>query len=161
MQSPNERQVPGRTSGFTLVELLIVVAVLGILATAAVPTFNEFLRKARRASARGAIVELLQQQERLMTQTGSYRPIPTAGMAGTSFKTYTGDSPGTASHLLAAGACDAAGGAKGATPSMTECVRVSAEPQQSDPAVGTIWMDSTGRKDCDGTRKSEPRMCWP
>ena len=163
MQNPTDRRLQRTSAGFTLVELLIVIAVLGILASTAFPTFNEFLRKGRRASARGAIVELLQQQERLMTQTGSYRPIPTPGMAGTSFKTFTGDSISTASHLLAAGPCDATGGAKGASapPSITECVRVSAEPQQSDPAVGTIWMDSTGRKECDGTRKSEARMCWP
>ena len=94
-----------------------------------------------------------------MTQTGSYRSIPTAGMAGTPFKTFAGDGPAVASHLLAAGPCDAEDG--GAAMPLTRCVRVRAEPQQSDPAVGTLWMDSTGRKSCDGTRKAEPRMCWP
>ena len=145
--------------GFTLIELLIVIAVLGILASTAFPTFSEFVRKGRRAGARSAIVEMLQQQERFMTQTGSYQKIQTPGMAGTSFKTYTGDSPDKASHLLAAGVCSTS--APGSTLPLTQCVRVSAEPQQTDPTVGTLWMDSTGAKDCDGTRKAEARLCWP
>ncbi|MGJ7579072.1 type IV pilin protein [Variovorax sp. RHLX14] len=157
---PNHRNAKRPTSdGFTLIELLIVIAVLGILASTAFPSFSEFVRKGRRAGARNAIVEMLQQQERFMTQTGSYQKIQTAGMTGTSFKTYTGDSPGSASHLLAAGACG--GTAPGAALPLTQCVRVSAEPQQSDPTVGMLWMDSTGAKDCDGTRKAEARLCWP
>ena len=157
---PNRSDAAGHASrGFTLIELLIVIAVLGILASTAFPTFSEFVRKGRRAGARHAIVEMLQQQERFVTQTGSYRKIQTAGMTGTSFKTYTGDSPGGASHLLAAGACITA--TPGAALPLTQCVRVSAEPQQADPTVGILWMDSTGAKDCDGTRKAEARLCWP
>ena len=157
---PNRSDAAGHASqGFTLIELLIVIAVLGILASTAFPTFSEFVRKGRRAGARHAIVEMLQQQERFMTQTGSYRKIQTAGMTGTSFKTYTGDSPGGASLLLAAGACSTA--SPGAALPLTQCVRVSAEPQQADPTVGILWMDSTGAKDCDGTRKAEARLCWP
>lgn len=157
---PNRSDAAGHACrGFTLIELLIVIAVLGILASTAFPTFSEFVRKGRRAGARHAIVEMLQQQERFVTQTGSYRKIQTAGMTGTSFKTYTGDSPGGASHLLVAGACISA--TPGSALPLTQCVRVSAEPQQADPTVGILWMDSTGAKDCDGTRKAEARLCWP
>lgn len=160
MPKPNRSNAAGRAAdGFTLIELLIVIAVLGILASTAFPAFSEFLRKGRRAGARSAIVEMLQQQERFMTQTGSYQRIQTPGMAGTSFKTHTGDSPAGATHLLAAVACS--GTAAGVTLPLTQCVRVSAEPQQADPAVGTLWMDSTGARDCDGTRKDEARLCWP
>lgn len=161
MQNPTDPLPRRAEAGFTLVELMIVVAVLGILASIAFPTFNEFIFKGRRAGARSAIVELLQQQERFMTQTGGYQQIKTPGMSGTSFKTFAGDSPGAASHLLAAGPCDAGGSTTGTALPLTQCIRVRAEPQQPDAAAGTLSMDSTGRKDCDGARRNEPRMCWP
>lgn len=161
MPNPIEAVQRRADAGFTLVELMIVVAVLGILASIAFPTFNEFICKGRRAGARNAIVEMLQQQERFMTQTGSYQEIKIPGMSGTSFKTYTGDSPGAASHLLAAGPCVAGGGAPGPALTLTQCIRVRAEPRQPDAAAGTLSMDSTSRKDCDGARRTEPRMCWP
>ena len=159
MQTPTERTPFKTRLGFTLVELLIVIAVIAILASAAYPSFAEFVRKGRRASARGAIAEMLQQQERLMTQTGSYRPLA-VGESGTPFRTHTGDSPSGASYLLAASPCSG-GGTTASTLPLTQCVQVSAVPQQADPAAGTLWMDSTGQKDCDGTRKAEPRLCWP
>ena len=51
-------------SGFTLVEVMIVVAIVGILASIAYPSYQESVRKGRRAQARTALSELVQQQER-------------------------------------------------------------------------------------------------
>ena len=50
--------------GFTLIELMIVVAVVAILATIAMPSYQEHVRKSRRAQAKADLVELAQQLER-------------------------------------------------------------------------------------------------
>lgn len=59
-------------AGFTLVELMIVVAVIGILAAVAYPSYVEYIRQARRADAQSALLELAQFMERRYTTTGSY-----------------------------------------------------------------------------------------
>jgi len=56
--------------GFTLIELMIVVAVIAILAAVALPAYQSSVRKARRAEARTALVTASQMLERYNTQNG-------------------------------------------------------------------------------------------
>lgn len=61
-----------RTAGFTLIEMMIVVAVIGILAAVAYPNYQEYLAKTRRAEARATLLILSQFMERHRTTNGSY-----------------------------------------------------------------------------------------
>lgn len=61
-----------RSGGFTLIEMMIVVAVIGILAAIAYPSYQEHVRKARRADAQTALLELAQFMERHYTANGKY-----------------------------------------------------------------------------------------
>ena len=61
--------------GFTLIELMIVVAVVGILAAIAVPSYNDSVRKSRRAQAKADLVEYAQMAERSFTVNNSYEPF--------------------------------------------------------------------------------------
>ncbi|KAF1703578.1 type IV pilin protein [Pseudoxanthomonas kaohsiungensis] len=67
--SGNARRVAG---GFTLIELMIVVAVVAILASIAVPSYQEQIRKSRRAQAKADIVEYMQMAERYFTVNNTY-----------------------------------------------------------------------------------------
>ena len=59
-------------AGFTLIELMIVVAVVAILAAIAVPSYQEQVRKSRRAQAKADIVEYVQMAERFFTVNNTY-----------------------------------------------------------------------------------------
>lgn len=58
--------------GFSLIELMIVVAVVAILAAIAFPSYQEYVRKSRRAQAKADLVELTQLAERYHTTNNTY-----------------------------------------------------------------------------------------
>lgn len=59
-------------SGFTLIELMVVVAVVAILAAIAIPSYQEQVRKSRRGQAQADLVELAQRAERFHTVNNTY-----------------------------------------------------------------------------------------
>lgn len=61
-----------RSRGFTLIEIMIVVSIIGILAVVAFPSFRQILIKSDRSDARNALLELQLAQERFRTTNGSY-----------------------------------------------------------------------------------------
>lgn len=70
-----------RQEGFTLIEMLIVVTVGAILVTLAVPSYQEHLRRARRADGKEALLRLQLEQERFRANRVSY--ATTVGSGGT------------------------------------------------------------------------------
>jgi type IV pilus assembly protein PilE len=59
-------------AGFTLIELMIVVAVIAILAAVAYPSYAEYLRKSRRAEAQSVLMDIATRQQQLLLDTRAY-----------------------------------------------------------------------------------------
>lgn len=59
-------------SGFTLIELVTVVAIAGILLAIAVPSYNEQVRSSRRADAKADVAQAVQCLERFHTSNRTY-----------------------------------------------------------------------------------------
>lgn len=61
-----------RLAGFTLIELMMTVAVIGILAAIALPAYQEHVRRTNRAEAKSILLEMAQLLERNFTESNRY-----------------------------------------------------------------------------------------
>lgn len=72
LASSARRKVRPRTRGLTLLDLLISMALVGVLAAVAMPSYTAPLNQARRADALAAVLQVQQLQERWLLQQGRY-----------------------------------------------------------------------------------------
>ncbi len=92
--------------GFTLIEVMIVVAVIGILTSIALPSYQEYVRRGHRAEARAGLLQAGQWLERAATATGSYPtgalPAALATVAGQRYTIAIGSEATASSYTLSA-----------------------------------------------------------
>ncbi|MGL6071273.1 type IV pilin protein [Craterilacuibacter sp.] len=70
-----------KTAGFTLIELMITVAIVGILSAIAYPAYQQYLARGYRAEAKSRIMELAQELEQRYSNSGSFAGSPCAAPA--------------------------------------------------------------------------------
>jgi type IV pilus assembly protein PilE len=131
----NDRRIPQtRSRGFTLIELMITVAVIAILASIALPAYNDSVRKGRRGQAKADLVELAQTLERHYTVNGRYD----ANRNGSAYTLPITQSPktGTAYYNIAASTRTQTAFTLTATPTGA----------QTSDSCGTLTIDQAGAK---------------
>jgi type IV pilus assembly protein PilE len=74
-------QARPRSRGFTLIELMIVCAIVAILAAIALPSYLTSVQKSRRTDAKSALMAIAGQMERYFTERGTYATA-TLGSSG-------------------------------------------------------------------------------
>lgn len=143
----------GARSGFTLVELMVVLLILAILAAIEYPSYMESVRKTRRAEGRTALMQVMQQQERYYSQNGSY--IAFSSVTPNGYKWFSGNSAEDSSYEIVAEAC--------ADDTLENCVLLVAMPGTKrvnaayrDDACGELSLASNGIKAASG----HGAQCW-
>jgi type IV pilus assembly protein PilE len=138
------------TDGFSLIELLMAMAVSAILAALAYPSYRQHVARAQRAAAATVLLQSAHQLQRFHAQHQRYdRSRASDLMAETPFElpTHLRQVPaqGTPHHRIQILQIDA------------DQFTLAAIPTQLDHSCGTLQLDQTGRRSATGP---EPALCW-
>ncbi len=138
-----------RGRGFTLIELMIVVAIIGIISAIAYPSYTDYVKRAKRSDAQGSLVELSQYMERWYTGHGFYSKAAD-GAAAPDLPFATSPKEGEAMYDLQVSAISASGYTLQAVP--------IARKMMAGDKCGSLTVTNTGVRGVTGT--APVADCW-
>jgi len=156
------RNARRRQAGFSIVELMIVVAIIGLLAGIGVPSYRDYVNKAKRTEGKAALTAAAARMERYYTQNNCYPSSacgnPTSADSATALTNagipgFSGDTASKAAYNISLTV----------TP---QAFTVTATPRApfTDPLCGNLTLANTGRKwtQSNGTSDDATRVegCW-
>jgi type IV pilus assembly protein PilE len=158
------------SSGFTLIEIMVAVALVAVLASIAIPSYSAYVVRGQRAAAKAALEQTAQFLERNYTTSGCYTFTTALGCNGGDATaavvlpaTYAPSDGGTSTYVIALGAPPAGAAAgQGFTVTATPCAgSCPGGSGFTDPDCNVLTLDNTGLKAATGTiGKTNPDFCW-
>lgn len=145
-----------RNKGFTLIELMIVVAIIGIIAAVAYPSYQEQVNKSRRGDCSGALVGLANAMERFYSVNNTYLG---AGVSGAN--------TGAPAATLFSATCPVDGGAAtynltiSAATASTFTLQATPTGAQTGDRCGNLTLTNTGVKNVTSAKSGVTwEACW-
>lgn len=136
-----------KASGFTLIELMIAVAIVAVLAAIAYPAYLDSVWKAKRAEAKAAIFKALQAEERYYTQNNTYISYASGAPPSGAFPGFSADNAANSRYQISVNVAGGGGLCTGLNDPSKCVVVVAWVVGNPDPVCGaTLQMDTIGNK---------------
>ncbi len=147
-----------RQRGFTLIELMISVAVVGILAAIALPNYSAYIMRSHRAEARNTLLAVAQRLEQNYTLAGTYAATP----AGAAINNASITSWGLNQTPLSGAARYIITFVTGQPTATTFTLQATPTGAQAGDTCGTMTLDNRNLKGAAGqnNRHQTTRNCW-
>jgi type IV pilus assembly protein PilE len=146
-----------RYSGFTLVELMVVVVITAILASIAVPTYLSSVRKSRRTEAKTAIMDLAAREERYFATQNIYTVSPAALAYGSGAWPIS-----TGNYYVISSVVSSAPTSTTPGTYVLQVTPAAGSPQLQDLSCQTFQVDQTGKQSSlDNNSNDSSTTCWP
>jgi type IV pilus assembly protein PilE len=126
--------------GFTLIEVMITVAIIGILTAVALPSYRDYIAKGRRADARTQLLSAQQWMERIYSESYTYA----TNTAGTAVGTLLATQPFSQSPRVGEGT--AAYNLSVAATATTYTLTATRTGSAASDDCGNFTLTNTGRK---------------
>jgi type IV pilus assembly protein PilE len=148
-----------RAGGFTLIELMVVVAIATILFALAVPSYMTYIRQSRRTEAKTAILDLAGREERyLSTNPAAYTNVP-GNLGYAAFGVPVGNGYYSLAVCTVPPAATCPPSAIATAPAYTvTATPVAGQSQVNDAQCTSFSVDSAGQQYATGTQTAV--FCW-
>jgi len=143
-------------AGFTLIELMITVAILGILATIATTSYTSQIQKSRRTDARSAVLDLAGREEKLFSTANAYGVTP-SDLGYAAVGTPWPITIGSGYYNVSVASPDAVG-QPGATFPTYSITATAINAQAADAQCQSLSVDQTGKQSSTGS--APVATCW-
>jgi type IV pilus assembly protein PilE len=150
-------------AGFTLIEVMIAVLVVAILGAIAFPSYQDQVRKGKRAEGKAALLRAAQLQEREYTSNGSYTTELGRLFGVTGTVRSSEDNPGRGNYDLSVSGAPTGGLLQGYTLTATPNTDRDSGGGFVDPDCGVLTLSSTGVRTftfSGDAKKSNKDRCW-
>jgi type IV pilus assembly protein PilE len=151
-----------KDSGFSLIELMIVVVIATILAAIAIPSYNSQIRKSRRTEAKTALADLASREERYFATQNFYTndPVALKYVASGAWPVAIGNY-----YSISSVAVTQAAASPTATTPGTYTLQITptaGSAQLKDNSCQTFQVDQTGKQtSLDSGGADSTATCWP